>query len=45
MLKHVHRLWGFDVMLEQQNEDGGVELLERCTPRMGNLKNNKKPRV
>ncbi|SPZ74411.1 SpoVR family protein [Shigella boydii] len=22
VLKHVHRLWGFDVMLEQQNEDG-----------------------
>ncbi len=27
VLKHVHRLWGFDVMLEQQNEDGSVELL------------------
>ncbi|WP_432756617.1 hypothetical protein, partial [Escherichia coli] len=25
------------VMLEQQNEDGSVELLERCPPRMGNL--------
>ena len=37
VLKHVHRLWGFDVMLEQQNEDGSVELLERCPPRMGNL--------
>ncbi|HHV1568858.1 TPA: hypothetical protein ACUKC1_004032, partial [Escherichia coli] len=24
-------------MLEQQNEDGSVELLERCPPRMGNL--------
>ncbi|HHU9649231.1 hypothetical protein, partial [Escherichia coli] len=22
---------------EQQNEDGSVELLERCPPRMGNL--------
>jgi spore cortex formation protein SpoVR/YcgB (stage V sporulation) len=30
VLKHVHRLWGFDVLLEQQNEDGSVELLERC---------------
>ncbi|SUG32998.1 Stage V sporulation protein involved in spore cortex synthesis (SpoVR) [Salmonella enterica subsp. arizonae] len=28
---------GFDVMLEQQNEDGSVELLERCPPRMNNL--------
>ena len=37
VLKHVHRLWGFDVMLEQQNEDGSIELLERCPPRMGNL--------
>jgi len=25
------------VMLEQQNEDGSIELLERCPPRMGNL--------
>ncbi|HAW6624966.1 TPA: SpoVR family protein, partial [Salmonella enterica subsp. enterica serovar Enteritidis] len=30
-------LWGFDVMLEQQNEDGSVELLERCPPRMNTL--------
>ncbi|EJW7293030.1 SpoVR family protein [Salmonella enterica subsp. enterica serovar Thompson] len=37
VLKHVHRLWGFDVMLEQQNEDGSVELLERCPPRMNML--------
>ncbi len=37
VLKHVHRLWGFDVMLEQQNEDGSVELLERCPPRMNTL--------
>lgn len=37
VLKHVHRLWGFDVMLEQQNEDGSVELLERCPPRMNGL--------
>jgi hypothetical protein len=25
------------VMLEQQNEDGSVELLERCPPRMNGL--------
>ncbi len=36
VLKHVHRLWGFDIMLEQQNEDGSVELLERC-PVKGNM--------
>ena len=33
VLKHVHRLWGFDVHLEQQNADGSIELLERCPPR------------
>lgn len=27
VLKHVHRLWGFDVLLEQQNADGSIELL------------------
>ena len=37
VLKHVHRLWGFDVLLEQQNEDGSVELLERCPPRINTL--------
>ena len=35
VMKHVHRLWGFDVILEQQNEDGSVELLDRC-PTRGN---------
>lgn len=33
VLKHVHRLWGFDVILEQQNEDSSVELLGRCPSR------------
>ncbi|MDK9583293.1 SpoVR family protein, partial [Lelliottia sp. V86_10] len=33
VLKHVQRLWGFDVILEQQNEDGSVELLDRNPPR------------
>ncbi|MDU1105133.1 MAG: SpoVR family protein, partial [Enterobacter sp.] len=37
VLKHVHRLWGFDVQLEQQNEDGSVELLERCPARLNTL--------
>lgn len=30
VLKHVHRLWGFGVVLEQQNEDGSIVLLDRC---------------
>ena len=33
VLKHLHRLWGFDVYLEQVNEEGNVELLERCPSR------------
>lgn len=33
VLKHVHSLWGFDVNLEQQNEDGSIELLDRCAMR------------
>ncbi len=33
VMKHVHRLWGFDVKLEQLNDDGSVDLLERCPPR------------
>ncbi|WP_395755803.1 SpoVR family protein [Edwardsiella ictaluri] len=32
VIKHLQRLWGFDVYLEQVNEGGGVELLERCPP-------------
>ncbi len=30
VLKHVHRLWGFNVQLEQLNEDGSVKLLGSC---------------
>lgn len=37
VLKHVNRLWGFDVMMEQQNEDGTVEILDRCPPKMNGL--------
>ncbi|GAA0472326.1 MULTISPECIES: SpoVR family protein [Tatumella] len=33
VMKHIHRLWGFDVRLEQQNDDGSVELLARCPSR------------
>ncbi|WP_294906399.1 SpoVR family protein [Tatumella sp. UBA2305] len=33
VMKHVHRLWGFDVKLEQLNDDGSVDILERCPPR------------
>ncbi|UMX66103.1 hypothetical protein MJ560_17840 [Klebsiella pneumoniae] len=32
VLKHVHRLWGFDVLLERQNADGSIELLDRFCP-------------
>ncbi|GAA0665866.1 SpoVR family protein [Rheinheimera tangshanensis] len=30
VLKHVHRLWGFNVQLEQLNEDGSIKLLGSC---------------
>ncbi|KUM52941.1 SpoVR family protein [Rheinheimera sp. EpRS3] len=30
VLKHLHRLWGFTVYLEQQNVDGSTELLHSC---------------
>ncbi|WP_419571032.1 SpoVR family protein [Rheinheimera sp.] len=30
VLKHLHRLWGFNVQLEQQNDDGSVQLLASC---------------
>lgn len=30
VLKHLHRLWGFTVYLEQQNSDGSTELLHSC---------------
>jgi stage V sporulation protein R len=33
VMKHLHRLWGFDVYMEQLNEDGSVDTLERCPPR------------
>lgn len=33
VLKHLHRLWGFDVYLEQVNENGQVELIDRCPVR------------
>lgn len=33
VLKHLHRLWGFDIYLEQINAAGNVELIARCPPR------------
>jgi stage V sporulation protein R len=30
MLRHIHRLWGFDVRLETVDETGKVELLAEC---------------
>lgn len=32
VLKHVYRLWGFGIHLEQQNEDGSVQVLEHMPP-------------
>ncbi|MGL9734043.1 MAG: hypothetical protein ACR5LD_06465 [Symbiopectobacterium sp.] len=32
VMKHVYRLWGFDVYLEQKNADGSIEFVERCPP-------------
>ena len=32
VLKHLHRLWGFDVFLEQEQEDGKVHLLAKVPP-------------
>lgn len=33
VIKHVHRLWGFDVLLEQEEADGSGTLLGRCPPK------------
>ncbi|QSX42318.1 SpoVR family protein [Shewanella cyperi] len=33
VLKHLHRLWGFDISLEQQEEDGTIKELSHCPPR------------
>lgn len=33
VMKHIHRLWSFDVYMEQVNDEGNVELIERCPPR------------
>lgn len=30
VMKHLHRLWGFDVKLQQENEDGSITTLARC---------------
>ncbi|MEE2024561.1 MULTISPECIES: SpoVR family protein [Alkalimonas] len=30
VMKHLHRLWGFQVSLEQQHEDGSISELCRC---------------
>lgn len=33
VLKHVHRLWGFDVLLEQEEPDGSASTIGRCPER------------
>ncbi|SHG81468.1 SpoVR family protein [Ferrimonas marina] len=30
VVKHLHRLWGFDVRLEEVRDNGSVEILSRC---------------
>ncbi|MGL4958530.1 MAG: hypothetical protein ACRC49_05930, partial [Plesiomonas sp.] len=35
VMKHIYRLWGFDVYLEEVNAEGKAELIERCPPRAG----------
>jgi spore cortex formation protein SpoVR/YcgB (stage V sporulation) len=30
VLRHLHRLWGFEVILQQQQEDGSLTTLYRC---------------
>ena len=35
VLKHVHRLWGFDVLLEQEAVAGNATIIGRCPKREG----------
>ncbi len=35
VLKHLHRLWGFDVRLEQENADGSITTIGRCPSEFG----------
>ena len=30
VLKHLYRLWGFEVRLEQENQDGSIDLISSC---------------
>ncbi|HGO5291574.1 TPA: SpoVR family protein [Photobacterium damselae subsp. damselae] len=33
VIKHLHRIWGFDVILEQEEPDGRAKFLETCPPK------------
>lgn len=33
VIKHLHRIWGFDVILEQEEPDGRAKILETCPPK------------
>jgi spore cortex formation protein SpoVR/YcgB (stage V sporulation) len=33
VLKHLHQLWGFDVVLEQDNGDLPPDIIGRCPER------------
>ncbi len=35
VLKHLHRLWGFDVTLEQREENGTLKVIGRCPEQEG----------
>ena len=35
VMKHIYRLWGFDVYLEEVGLDGKADIIERCPPRTG----------
>ena len=37
VIKHVHRLWGFTVRIEQKNSDDSIELLQCCPDKAANL--------
>ncbi|MGO1246420.1 MAG: SpoVR family protein [Oceanisphaera sp.] len=36
MLKHIHQLWGFNVILEQENTEGSANIIGRC-PQLNNM--------
>jgi stage V sporulation protein R len=37
VMKHIHRLWGFDIHMEQLNDDSSIELLDSMPPKANKL--------